>query len=109
MRYNAEKHHESVTALLGAWSELLLHDMASTGNMRSYDCCEDNANHGECFGRLGNGECQEYMRSLPAVDVDDCKFSEYTTTVSHVLYHIEVLVMWYKLGVLDKKFAIERH
>ncbi|XP_050297989.1 peroxidasin homolog isoform X2 [Anthonomus grandis grandis] len=69
------KSHESVTALLGAWSELLLHDLASTGNLKSLDCCKrDRKNHGECFGDLGDGECREYMRTLPSVDVDACEF-----------------------------------
>lgn len=73
----AEKH-ESVTALLGAWSELLLHDLASTGNLKSQDCCSDDAKkHAECFGKLGNGQCREYMRTLPAVDMDSCNFSKY--------------------------------
>ncbi|KAL1488619.1 hypothetical protein ABEB36_014422 [Hypothenemus hampei] len=66
--------HESVTALLGAWSELLLHDLAMTGNLKSYDCCSDNSNHPECYGRLGNGQCKDYMRTLPSMDIDHCNF-----------------------------------
>ncbi|EFA09156.2 hypothetical protein TcasGA2_TC005493 [Tribolium castaneum] len=66
--------HESVTALLGAWSELLLHDLASTGNLKSQDCCSDGRKHGECYGRVGHGQCREYMRTLPAIDMDDCDF-----------------------------------
>ncbi|CAH1129175.1 unnamed protein product [Ceutorhynchus assimilis] len=67
--------HESVTALLGAWSELLLHDLASTGNLKSQSCCDDGKkNHGECYGKLPNGECREYMRTLPAVEMDNCDF-----------------------------------
>lgn len=66
--------HESVTALLGAWSEFILHDLASTGNMRSLDCCASKTNLGECLGDIGGGVCKEYMRSLPAVDMDDCLF-----------------------------------
>ena len=70
--------HESVTALLGAWGELLLHDLASTGNLRSQDCCSDDGmSHGECYGRVGHGQCREYMRTLPAVDMDDCGFGEF--------------------------------
>ncbi|CAH0563572.1 unnamed protein product [Brassicogethes aeneus] len=70
------RNHESVTALLGAWSELLLHDLASTGNLKSQDCCSDEAKtHGECYGKLSNGQCREYMRTLPAVDSDSCKFN----------------------------------
>ncbi|ERL88558.1 hypothetical protein D910_05943 [Dendroctonus ponderosae] len=66
--------HESVTALLGAWSELLLHDLAMTGNLKSEDCCADNEIHQECYGHLGNGQCKEYMRTLPSMDVDSCNF-----------------------------------
>lgn len=69
--------HESVTALLGAWSELLLHDLAMTGNLKSQDCCVDNAGHPECYGKLGNGQCKEYMRTLPSMDMDQCSFSKY--------------------------------
>ncbi|CAH1108455.1 unnamed protein product [Psylliodes chrysocephalus] len=75
LQNNPATKHESVTALLGAWTELLLHDLASTGNMKSQDCCSDNAKkHGECYGKLGNGQCREYMRTLPAVDMDTCEF-----------------------------------
>ncbi|XP_072375481.1 chorion peroxidase-like, partial [Diabrotica undecimpunctata] len=75
LQSNPATKHESVTALLGAWTELLLHDLASTGNMKSQDCCSDNAKkHGECYGKLGNGQCREYMRTLPAVDMDTCEF-----------------------------------
>ncbi|XP_066153356.1 uncharacterized protein [Euwallacea fornicatus] len=67
--------HESVTSLLGAWSELLLHDLAMTGNLKNQDCCSDNAPaHPECYAKLGNGECKEYMRTLPSMDVDQCSF-----------------------------------
>lgn len=66
--------HESVTALLGAWSEFLLHDLASTGNLKSLDCCENNAQHAECFGRLGNDDCMEYMRTLPSIPKEQCVF-----------------------------------
>ncbi|CAH1116127.1 unnamed protein product [Phaedon cochleariae] len=67
--------HESVTALAGAWSELLLHDLAGTGNLRSLDCCGEGAKrHAECMGKLGGGQCKEYMRTLPALDEEDCKF-----------------------------------
>lgn len=76
------KKHESVTALLGAWSELLLHDLASTGNLKSQDCCsEDARNHGECYGRVGHGQCREYMRTLPAVDMDDCAFGRFSNDI----------------------------
>ncbi|XP_018331432.1 uncharacterized protein LOC108741220 [Agrilus planipennis] len=66
--------HESVTALVGAWSELLLHDLASIGNLRNQECCKSKSIHPECYGWLGNGQCSEYMRSLPAMDMDDCEF-----------------------------------
>lgn len=69
--------HESVTSLLGAWSEVVLHDLAGTGNLKGQDCCSDEAyQHGECYGRLGHGQCKEYMRTLPAVDMDDCSFGK---------------------------------
>ncbi|XP_074027554.1 uncharacterized protein isoform X2 [Leptinotarsa decemlineata] len=75
LQNNPATKHESVTALLGAWSELLLHDLANTGNLKSQDCCSENAKkHGECYGKLGHGQCREYMRTLPAVDMDSCKF-----------------------------------
>ncbi|KAJ8915169.1 hypothetical protein NQ315_000421 [Exocentrus adspersus] len=76
LQNNPGKPHDSVTALLGAWSELLLHDLASTGNLKSRDCCSENAkSNDECYGMLGNGQCVEYMRTLPAVDMDVCSFS----------------------------------
>ncbi|XP_030764452.1 uncharacterized protein LOC115888753 [Sitophilus oryzae] len=69
------KSHEYVTSLLGAWSELLLHDLAMTGNLRSQDCCSDSdKKHPECYSKLGDGQCKEYMRTLPSIDVDQCKF-----------------------------------
>nr|XP_022916804.1 uncharacterized protein LOC111426494 [Onthophagus taurus] len=74
LRQSFSKQHESVTALLGAWSELLLHDLASTGNLRSIDCCSSKK-HEECFTMTGSS-CQEYVRSLPTID--DC-----TATFSH--------------------------
>ncbi|KAL1488622.1 hypothetical protein ABEB36_014425 [Hypothenemus hampei] len=67
------KNHESVTALLGAWSELLLHDMVGTGNLKSQNCCTGKA-HIECYGKLTDGKCKEYMRSLPAVEANQCHF-----------------------------------
>ncbi|KAJ8969968.1 hypothetical protein NQ317_008531 [Molorchus minor] len=76
LQTNPATAHDSVTALLGAWSELLLHDLASTGNLRSQDCCSENAkNNKECYGMVGNGQCLEYMRSLPSVDMDTCNFA----------------------------------
>lgn len=73
-----ERDHESVTALLGAWGELLLHDLASTGNLRSQDCCSDEAKrHGECYGKVGHGQCRDYMRTLPALQPEECEFSKY--------------------------------
>ncbi|XP_028142829.2 uncharacterized protein LOC114336668 [Diabrotica virgifera virgifera] len=68
--------HDSVTALLGAWSELLLHDLASTGNVRSQYCCGNNSQvHQECYGNIGEKNCKEYMRTLPAIDDDNCTFA----------------------------------
>ncbi|XP_066250383.1 uncharacterized protein [Euwallacea similis] len=69
------RNHESVTALFGAWGELLLHDLASTGGLKTQSCCEvQEKAHGECYGELSDGTCMEYMRSLPAMDTDSCKF-----------------------------------
>lgn len=69
------RNHESVTALLGSWAELLLHDLASTGGLKTHNCCKSQTKvHGECYGKLGNGKCLEYMRSLPAVDTGSCNF-----------------------------------
>ncbi|XP_060522685.1 uncharacterized protein LOC132699805 [Cylas formicarius] len=66
--------HDSVTALLGAWSELLLHDLAMTGNLKARDCCGDSADrHPECYSELGNGQCKEYMRTLPSIDAEQCQ------------------------------------
>ncbi|VEN54788.1 unnamed protein product, partial [Callosobruchus maculatus] len=68
-------NHRYVTSLLGAWSELVLHDLAGTGNLDGRNCCSDEgARHEECYGRLGRGQCRQYMRTLPAVDMDDCSF-----------------------------------
>ncbi|XP_050297990.1 uncharacterized protein LOC126737238 [Anthonomus grandis grandis] len=66
--------HDSVTSLLGAWSEVLLHDLAMTGNLKSEECCSDNSSHPECYAKLGNGQCKDYMRTLPSVDLDQCSF-----------------------------------
>ncbi|KAB0798263.1 hypothetical protein PPYR_09256 [Photinus pyralis] len=76
MQKQAKGHHESVTALLAAWGELLLHDLASTGNLDRGVCCSNNINvkHGECYGDIGREQCMEFMRSLPAKDVDSCTF-----------------------------------
>ncbi|XP_017785026.1 PREDICTED: uncharacterized protein LOC108568445 [Nicrophorus vespilloides] len=68
-----KKSHDSITALLGAWSELLLHDLASTGNLRSGNCCGQSP-HPECLGKLNEKTCKEYMRSLPAIDKNLCAF-----------------------------------
>lgn len=78
LKYKSEKLHESTTALLGAWSELLLHDLASTGNLKNPDCCSTDVNHQECYGRIGNDECKDYMRSIPAFDEDSCTFGDYS-------------------------------
>lgn len=72
-----EKAHESVTALLGAWSELLLHDLASTGNLKSQKCCSQDSTHGECYGRIGSNHCLEYMRSIPTTENDECHFGKF--------------------------------
>ncbi|XP_076275092.1 uncharacterized protein LOC143206037 [Rhynchophorus ferrugineus] len=69
------KSHEYVTSLLGAWAELLLHDLAMTGSLKNQDCCSDSSKrHPECYGQLGDGQCKEYMRTLPSIDLDQCKF-----------------------------------
>ncbi|KAK9883031.1 hypothetical protein WA026_001241 [Henosepilachna vigintioctopunctata] len=69
------QNHESVTALLGAWGELLLHDMAGTGNLKAASCCEKiSENHAECFGRIDSENCREYMRTLPTMEMDECSF-----------------------------------
>lgn len=81
----SEKDHESVTALLGAWGELLLHDLASTGNLKSQDCCSDEAaKHGECYGKVGHGQCRDYMRTLPALESDECEFSKTERTFGYI-------------------------
>lgn len=77
LQNNPASQHESVTALLGAWSELLLNDLSNTGNLKSQDCCSENArNNEECYGMVGHGQCREYMRTLPAVDMDVCSFGK---------------------------------
>ncbi|KAJ8944427.1 hypothetical protein NQ318_002123 [Aromia moschata] len=70
------KNHESVTALLGAWSELLLHDLAGTGNLNTKGCCsEETKDDVECYGMVGRGQCKEYMRTLPSMDMHACEFA----------------------------------
>lgn len=73
------EHHDSVTALLGAWGELLMHDLASTGNFEKKLCCRDDHQqpHAECYAKVGHGQCKDFMRSLPAVDLDDCTFGKH--------------------------------
>ncbi|KAF7278210.1 hypothetical protein GWI33_008704 [Rhynchophorus ferrugineus] len=68
--------HDSVTALLGAWGELLLHDLASTGNLKGRDCCKDKGKRNqECYPLIQNGNCIEYMRTLPSMDKENCQFA----------------------------------
>ncbi|KAF5280247.1 hypothetical protein FQA39_LY18070 [Lamprigera yunnana] len=74
MQNHQKGNHESVTALLGAWGELLLHDLASTGNLDRGICCNKaNLKHGECYGEIANGVCMEFMRSVPT-KFADCPF-----------------------------------
>ncbi|KAK4874855.1 hypothetical protein RN001_014215 [Aquatica leii] len=74
MQSDRKTSHESVTALLGAWGELLLHDLASTGNLDRGVCCtNDEVKHGECYGEIGHGICMEFMRSVPTQN-PDCSF-----------------------------------
>ncbi|XP_048519800.1 uncharacterized protein LOC109542192 [Dendroctonus ponderosae] len=69
------RKHESVTALLGAWSELLYHDLVSTANFKNHQCCKGDAiTHGECYRLQKDNRCWEYMRSLPAVELDSCEY-----------------------------------
>ncbi|KAL3272932.1 hypothetical protein HHI36_014391 [Cryptolaemus montrouzieri] len=70
------QNHESVTALLGAWGELLLHDLAGTGNLKVAHCCGKSnlEDHPECYGRIGVDQCREYMRTLPTMEMDECSF-----------------------------------
>ncbi|XP_030764451.1 uncharacterized protein LOC115888752 [Sitophilus oryzae] len=70
------KAHDSLTALLGAWSELLLHDLASTGNLKSKDCCKGTARFNqECYPLVQKGSCKEYLRTLPSMDMEKCNFA----------------------------------
>lgn len=89
------KKHESITSLLGAWSELILHDLASTGNLKSQDCCSEDGviNHSECYGRLGNGQCRDYMRTLPAVANRNCPFGKYTQLITLYIKHLTLLLI----------------
>ncbi|KAF5284358.1 hypothetical protein FQR65_LT13575 [Abscondita terminalis] len=74
MQKHEKGSHESVTALLGAWGELLLHDLASTGNLDRSICCTDEpVKHGECYGEIGHGSCMEFMRSVPTQN-PECTF-----------------------------------
>lgn len=71
------QNHESVTALLGAWGEFLLHDLAGTGNLKVYQCCGQNVDeHSECYGKISSEQCKEYMRTLPSMEMDECNFGE---------------------------------
>lgn len=79
LKYQNEKAHESATALLGAWSELLLHDLASTGNLKNPDCCTSDSDHDECYGHISSEECKDYMRSIPVLDEDSCTFGKITS------------------------------
>lgn len=82
-----ERKHESVTALVGAWSELLLNDLVSVGSMPPVDCCSESAEqHPECYGRLGNGQCKVYMRSLPTSDPESCNFGKLRVFVA---FHLD--------------------
>ncbi|XP_057660218.1 uncharacterized protein LOC130896263 [Diorhabda carinulata] len=75
LRKNPKNKHESVTALLAAWSELLLHDLTSTGTLKNPHCCDKNKKHDECYNSYLNEEdCLEYMRTLPSIDIKHCKF-----------------------------------
>lgn len=86
------RNHESVTALLGSWAELLLHDLASTGGLKTHNCCKSQTKvHGECYGKLGNGKCLEYMRSLPAVDTGSCNFGKQFFGLQLILFKYKIL------------------
>ncbi|XP_068084351.1 uncharacterized protein [Anabrus simplex] len=63
--------HEHVTSLVGIWGEMLLHDIASTLNPDTVQCC--NRAHPECTPLLDQGVCRELMRSLPSI-TEDCHF-----------------------------------
>lgn len=69
------ENHESVTALLGAWGEFLLHDLAGTGNLKVSRCCDKSKDqHPECYGKISAEQCREYMRTLPTLEMENCNF-----------------------------------
>lgn len=81
------RKHESVTALLGAWSELLYHDLVRPANFKNRQCCKRDAiTHQECYRLQKDDRCWEYMRSLPAIEVDSCEFSKLMVEVLRSSY-----------------------
>ncbi|XP_053999872.1 uncharacterized protein LOC128887698 [Hylaeus anthracinus] len=69
--------HEGLTSFAGVWSELILHDIASTihPTHQPNQCCTGKAKHPECYEiRDEDGGCANYWRSVPGLTVHKCNF-----------------------------------
>lgn len=72
--------HPHITAMLPAWGQLIAYDLAEfsplTGKLQ---CCRNSSRQSsvdevdQCYVRQGT-KCQEYKRSVPALEQGDCHF-----------------------------------